>query len=65
MYVGCGGETRIYSCCIIDRAHICGKMCIFGSVMKKKGDFKSVEGNGRPSKQVAWSEENFVVTEDP
>ena len=30
-----------------------------------KGDFKSVEGNGRPSKKDAWSEEKFVVTDAP
>jgi hypothetical protein len=29
---------------------------------EQKGDFKSGEGNGRPSKQDAWSEEKFDVT---
>jgi hypothetical protein len=29
---------------------------------EQKRDFKFAEGNGRPSKQVAWSEEKFVVT---
>jgi hypothetical protein len=32
---------------------------------EQKGDFKSAEGNGRPSKQDAWSEEKFVVTDAP
>jgi hypothetical protein len=40
-------------------------MCIFFSGVKKKGDFKYAEGNGRPSKQGAWSEEKFVVTNSP
>jgi len=30
--------------------------------MNKKGNFKSAKGNGRPSKQYAWSEEKFVIT---
>jgi hypothetical protein len=29
---------------------------------EQKRDFKSAEGNGRPSKQVAWSEEIFSLT---
>jgi hypothetical protein len=32
---------------------------------EQKGDFKSAEGNGRPSNQVAWSEEKFVITPSP
>jgi hypothetical protein len=32
---------------------------------EQKGDFKSAEGNGRPSKKVAWSEEKIVVTDAP
>jgi hypothetical protein len=31
---------------------------------QKKGDFKSAEGNGRPSMQAAWSEEKFAVTHE-
>jgi hypothetical protein len=29
---------------------------------EQKGDFKSAEGNGRPSKQDAWSEEKISIT---
>jgi hypothetical protein len=36
------------------------KICIFGSEVKK-GELKSAEGNGRPSKQATWSEAKFVV----
>jgi hypothetical protein len=32
---------------------------------EQKGDLGSAEGNGRPSKQVAWSETKFVVTDAP
>jgi hypothetical protein len=65
MYVGCSGETCVYARCITDRVCICIKMCIFGFGVNKKGDFKSAEGNGRPSKQATWSEEKFVVTDAP
>jgi hypothetical protein len=52
MYAGCSGETYVYACCITERAHIiCGKMCIFGSGMNKKGtsSLQSVM-EGHPSK---------------
>jgi hypothetical protein len=29
---------------------------------EKKGEFKSAEGNGRPSKKDAWSVEKFSIT---
>jgi hypothetical protein len=32
---------------------------------EQKRDLKFVEGNGRPFKQVAWSEEKFIVTYAP
>jgi hypothetical protein len=65
MYAGYSGATCVYACCITDMVHICVKMCIFGSGMNKKGHFKFADGNGRPSKQVAWSEAKFVVTDAP
>jgi hypothetical protein len=30
--------------------------------VKKKWDFNSIEGNGRPSNPVVWCEEKIVVT---
>jgi hypothetical protein len=39
MYVGCNGATYIYTCCIIVRACICGKL-IFLSPGIAKRDFK-------------------------
>jgi hypothetical protein len=49
--------------CITGRSRTCTKMCIFSSGVKKKGEMKSAEGNGRPSKQDAWSVEKFSITE--
>jgi hypothetical protein len=37
MYAGYSEATCAYACCIKDRVRICGKMCIFGSRMNKKG----------------------------
>jgi hypothetical protein len=33
--------------------------------VKTKEEFKSAEGNGRPSKKDAWSEETFSITRAP
>jgi hypothetical protein len=41
------------------------KMCIFSSIVNKKGEMKSAEGNGRPSKKDAWSVENISITNAP
>jgi hypothetical protein len=40
MYMGCNGATCIYTCCIIVRAHICGKI-LFLALGFAKRDFKS------------------------
>jgi hypothetical protein len=37
MYAGYSGATYVYACCIVDRARICGKKCIFSSGFIKKG----------------------------
>jgi hypothetical protein len=37
MYAGCNGLTCIYSCCIIVRACICGKMLFLVMGFAKKG----------------------------
>jgi hypothetical protein len=37
MYTGCSGASYVYTCCIVDRARICGKLCIFISSFIKKG----------------------------
>jgi hypothetical protein len=39
MYVGCNGATYVYTCCIVVRAHICGKM-LFLDLGIAKRDFK-------------------------
>jgi hypothetical protein len=46
MYVGCNGATCIYTCCIIVRARICGKI-LFLAMGIAKWDFKYAEGNGK------------------
>jgi hypothetical protein len=40
MYVGCSGATYVYTCCIIVRACICGKI-LFLALGFAKRDFKS------------------------
>jgi hypothetical protein len=62
MYVGCSGETCVYTCFITDRACICGKICFFGSGRNKNGTSSLHREMERPSKQVSWSEAKFVVT---
>jgi hypothetical protein len=46
MYMGCNGATCIYTCCIIVRACICGKI-LFLALGTAKRDFKSAWGNGK------------------
>jgi hypothetical protein len=36
-------------------------MCIFSFGVIKKGEMKSAEVNGKPSKQDAWSEEKISI----
>jgi hypothetical protein len=38
MYAGCNGATCIYTCCIVVRVRICGKI-LFLSLGSEKGDF--------------------------
>jgi hypothetical protein len=40
MYVGCSGATCVYTCCIIVRERICGKI-LFLALGFEKRDFKS------------------------
>jgi hypothetical protein len=40
MYVGCSSATYVYTCCIISRACICGKI-LFLALGFTKRDFKS------------------------
>jgi hypothetical protein len=46
MYVGCSGETYVYTCCNIGRARICGKNMFLALGFAKK-DLKSTYGNGK------------------
>jgi hypothetical protein len=39
MYMGCSGETCIYACCNIGRAHICGKIMLLALGFSKQRDF--------------------------
>jgi hypothetical protein len=39
MYAGCNGATYVYGCCIIVRAHKCGKI-LFLAMGFAKRDFK-------------------------
>jgi hypothetical protein len=41
------------------------KMCIFSSIVNKKWEMSSAEGNGRPSKKDVWSVEKYVITYAP
>jgi hypothetical protein len=64
MYVGCNGETCVYMSCLTV-ARVYGKKLYFLLWSEQKGEFKSAEGNGRPSKQDAWSVEKFSITDAP
>jgi hypothetical protein len=44
-------------------AHVYGqKNCIFSLWSEQNGVIESAEGNGRPSKQDAWSVEKIAIT---
>jgi hypothetical protein len=62
LYVGCSGETWVYASFLNGRSRIWTKIYIFSSGVNKKGEFKFADGNGRPSKKGAWSEETFSIT---
>jgi hypothetical protein len=40
MYAGCNGATCIYTCCIVVRVHICGKIMFLAMGFAKR-DYKS------------------------
>jgi hypothetical protein len=46
MYMGCSGATYVYTCCIVEKVRICGKI-ISLALGFEKGDLKSAYGNGK------------------
>jgi len=55
----------MYVCCITGRSCTCIKMSILSLEYTEKGEMKSAEGNGRPSKKDACSVETFAIKYAP
>jgi hypothetical protein len=51
MYTGCSGATYVYTCCILGKVRICGKLVFLAMGFVNRDD-NSAWGNGkRPSVQ--------------
>jgi hypothetical protein len=62
MYTSCNGATRVYACCIVVRARICGKIQFLALGIAKRGLQVCMEKWKRPSEQVAWGKTNISIT---
>jgi hypothetical protein len=65
MYTGCNGATRVYKCCIVVRANICGKILFLALGISRNGLQVCIGKWKRPSEQVSWGEENIAITYAP
>jgi hypothetical protein len=65
MYMGCNGATCAYTCCIVVRERICGKICFLALVLAKRGLQVCIGKWKMPFEQVAWGEENISITNAP
>jgi hypothetical protein len=52
MYMGCNGATCVYTCCIIVRVHICGKILFLSLGTAKRTSSLHREMEKRTSEKI-------------